>query len=525
MKHYGKFLLNLLALCLAMLLLVSCGGSTADTDNESVTESDTETESETEGQSCDHSSFGVLEEKASTCTEKGWKKYGCLTCDETWTEETGLVAHQFVTASKKGVSLPMDLCGVCGSASVPLSKTEEIEFDAYCEGDVTVEFAVTGGSAKVAFMMDGMALSNKTYEEGTHRATIMKGLPTDEYSFGVKNNGNGHVEINKIDIDGHINIKNSVILELRKKDDTKGTYEDFFVYVRTSDPSGKYYIRYNFIYEYSTEIRGDKGNTTDNVDAFRVKTASLVEITEVTLTDIKYNTVCQVLQQGEISLAIKESGAVDFVGGYHGDDHMTSFVLSADGKEYVPGEENRIVECSYITIFQEATITRCGAPDTDVMIHTQNNIIDSTGVKNNKSVEWLVDDFKVDKGYLQMFTLYRTSGDKTVCETVSTYDAEGKLLGSETVNGTITDPYTVLSSNKIKEVHYTSATSGVSAFIGYDILDNSVVLKNGSISIRQYNDNKWYPNFRSPINGDTPKVGEVWKIVSYFDIDYTKPVN
>lgn len=251
----------------------------------------------------------------------------------------------------------------------------------------------------------------------------------------------------------------------------------------------------------------------------------MVEITEKTATDLKYKQIAQVLQQGEISLAIKESGVTDFVGGYHGDDNMTEFILCADGKQYKPGDEDRVIECSYITIHQKAIINRCAKPDDPVMIHDQNYLIDSTGVKNNKSVEWLVDNFKVVNGYLQMFTMFRIRDGKPVCEIVSTYDADGKLLGTETTGGTIDKAYGVLTGNKIKEVHYSSATSGISAVVGYDIVDDSVVLKSGRISVRTQNDNKWYPNFRSPVNDDMPAVGEVWKIVSYFDIDYVDPAN
>ncbi len=532
MKHYVKILLMLLTFCLTATLFLACG-TPADTETEAQPgESDSETETEAVG--CQHTNSTAGKSTESTCAEAGYTQYTCQDCGEVYKVEKPLADHQFVKTVKKGSSLEMETCEACGQMSILLAPSEEMSFDAYCGGDAVIEFTVTGGDAKVEFFMDGLSMSNKNYEEGAHTATVFKGMPKDEYTLGVKNNGSGRVEITGIVIDGHINTRGGVILELNKKHDNNGTYEDFFVYVRTSDPSGKYYIRYNFIHEYNTDVV-DKSNSTANIDAFRVKQAFLVEITEKTATDLKYTKLADVLQQGEISLAVKEEGASDFVGGYHGDDHMTEFTLCADGREYVPGKEDRVVECSYLTIHQKATINRCAKPDVPVMIHDQHYTIDSTGVKNDKSVEWLVDDFAVSLGYLQMFTVYRTA-----CEDLMVLDGEGKnpfpTAGAniledtdvkvEEQNATYADKR-VLSNAKNRVLKYSSDKTGISAEIGFEILNDSCKVSSAAVQLRYKDakDNKWYVSFGDKGGKKTPSTGDLWELATYFDIDYVAPAN
>ncbi len=326
---------------------------------------------------------------------------------------------------------------------------------------------------------------------------------------------------NQSSAENKVDRTNGVIVELIKKKDNKGTYEDFYIYVRTDDPTGKYYIRYNFIYEYNTEI-SNEANSTKNVDAFRIKEAHLTEVTNVTATSVDKSDICTVLQQGEISLAVKENNTNDYLGGYHGDDHMTEFKLTVGGKEYIPGKANEVIVCDTVKIHQVDILNRCGKANDDVLKHTQEYTIDMDGVKTNKKVEWLTDNFNLYQAYLQMFTMYRVVNNKTVCEKVATYDGEGNFLASKTISGTISSGYHTLENTNIREVRYSSKTSGISAKVGFDIVGNSVAVKSALINVRTQGDNKWYANF-CPVNGSNPKAGEFWEINTYFDIDYIAP--
>lgn len=328
--------------------------------------------------------------------------------------------------------------------------------------------------------------------------------------------------------------KKPVIVDINKqKDESRGQYEDFFVYVKTSDPSGKYYIRYNFIYEYNTAIV-NAVNTTDNINAFRVKEAYLVEVTSVTATDVKYNKIMNVLQQGEISMAAKESGAVDFIGGYHGDDNMTAFTLKADGVEYTPGKVDIALTCDTLEIFQQSKLNRCTKPDVPVMLYTQQYTINDKGVKLDKTVEWLVDNFNSTNVYMQMFTVYRTA-----CEDLKVLDGNGNNPFSNQGDNILLDTDVkvveeaskyadkrVLGNENNRQLIYSSDKTGISANVGFEIIDNSCSIRSANVQLRYRDakDNKWYVNFTGADGNATPKRGDIWKVNTYFNIDYINPV-
>lgn len=528
MKHPFRFLFVFLLMLLTCSICISCGDTSADG-----------TEGEGGSDACAHtSSAGPVKTEQGSCAEAGYEEFVCDLCGETYRVTSASVGHTFADAKvERKTGLKKATCTRCGAEIIPLVGKDSMTFEAHCKNDITVEFEVTGGDAEIEFFLDDFSMFKKTYAPGKHTAALVKGLDESDYVFTLaQNNEDSVVSISNMSVDGEVARKNAVILELDKqKDPSRGSYESFYVYVKTSDPSGKYYVRYNFIYEYNTNIVL-KSNTTDNIDAFRVKEAYLVEITSLTDTDVKYNKIKNLLQQGEISLAARESrdGVVDFIGGYHGDDHMFEFVLKADGVEYKPGEANVAVACSTIEFLQRAYITRCGAPDTNVLIHTQNYTIDGGGVKIGKSLEWLVDDFKSTIVYMQMFTLYRND----VCEDLMVLDGEGKNPFGKEGENILEDTDVkvieesakyadkrVLSNKNNRQLVYSSDKTGISARVGFEILNESCSIRSASIQLRYKDakDNKWYVDFTGPGGNATPKKGDVWAIDSYYDIDYVAP--
>ena len=524
MKRHIKFLFVTLALFLICALCAACGEPAESTN-----------------QPHQHATTAEpVKVVEATCSEAGYTEYLCDTCGETYREEIPLKAHEYGAAEvDRATGLEKTVCSGCGDTVIPIKGADTISFEAKCKGDITLDFEVKGAPAEIEFMLDDFTMVKKTYEVGTHSATFLRGLDESWYAFSVKqNNADSAVDIRDIQVDGVVSRKDAVILEINKKHDTKGTYEDFFVYVKTSDPSGKYYIRYNFIYEYSTQVL-NKANSTDNIDAFRVKGAYLVEITKVTETDVTYNKIMDVLHQGEISFAAKENGAADFVGGYHGDDNMISFKLKADGVEYTPGEADIAVVCSTVEIFQEAIINRCSQPDVPVIVHTQDYTIDAAGAKTDKSIKWLVDDFNMSGAqsyaYLQMFTVFRAA-----CEDIMVLDGNGNnpfateganILEDTDVkvveeNASYADKR-VLGSKNNRVLKYSSDKTGVSAEIGFEIVDNSCSVRSAEVQLRygDAKDNKWYVGFANSDGSTTSVKGNVWKLNTYFDIDYTVPAN
>ena len=328
--------------------------------------------------------------------------------------------------------------------------------------------------------------------------------------------------------------KNAVILEMKKATASEGgVYGDMGVFVQTSDPSGDYYIRYNFEHVYSTTETGN-GDSTNDIDMYRIKGAELVKVTEIGDTTVTYSVITKVLHTGEIGLAIKENGAVDFVGGFHGDEHMLAdgFTLSADGVTYTPGTENKVVVCTTLNINQKTVLERCNTDD-QVMTHDQKYTINSTGITVLRSVEWLTSDFTLQtsnagaNSYLQLFTMYRNVDGNTVCEKVETFDKYGNSLGSAVIPVSVSNEYQTLHNADARSAKYSSATSGISATVGFKVIDDSVATNGAWIKVRDDSkgDNKWYASFSSVENGNNPKAGEVWTIKAYYTVDYVTPAN
>ena len=331
-------------------------------------------------------------------------------------------------------------------------------------------------------------------------------------------------------------VDSDLLLEL-----TQGSpdmYNSFYVYVRTSDASGDYFVRYKFLYAYNTSTSNGADSCT-NASTFRIDGATLVKVAGASRTKIAYTPIKDVLSSGEITLAIKEASSADntvgdFIGGYHGDEKLTSFTMTADGVEYTPGAEAKVVACDELSITQVSELYRWAVPagtKGTVAEHTQAYTIDKEGMKVDRSLKWLVGDFVIDNAYAVMFTMKRLSSlGSAICETVGIYDANGVLLDSQTVSADtdVTSQYSVLYNDDTREVRYSSADSGFSATVGFEI-ESGAVVKEGKnyVSIRKNSvgDNKWYVAFESAENGQTPVAGEVWNFSTYFHIDYVNPVN
>ena len=334
----------------------------------------------------------------------------------------------------------------------------------------------------------------------------------------------------------------AVIVETTKRSASKGDYADFYVYIRTSDPSGRYYTRYNYMYEYSTAVTNGTNSNT-NIDSMRVRTAQVVKLSaynEETDT-LNYAVVEQILQSGEVSLAIKENvdadgdgknDVLDFCGGYHGDEHITSFTMKIDGEVYNLGEKAEVICCSEVTLEQISEIDRWEEDLGDdgkkqqVLRHEQYVTFNRKGVTSNKVLTWLVDDFEIYSVFPSMYTLNRTDAERNfICEHVELYDANGKYLSGTDTTAEYKQQTNVLSNVNAREARYSSATTGFSAGVKVDIISGAEVTS-AYIAARTstgYQDNKWYFNVQSAENGKTPKTGEVWEFeVSYY-VDYVAP--
>lgn len=376
----------------------------------------------------------------------------------------------------------------------------------------------------------------------------------------------------------------SVLLELKAGSDD---YNDFYVYTRTSDPSGRYYIRYRFGY-IKDETTKNTTNTTINIRSFRINTAHVVKVTAISDTAVTCTEVMPMLGSGEISLAIKEykygqvvsfgtpqyesdgttpkmgNAVQDFIGGYHGDEHIKQdsegkdmFSLVMDGKSYVPGQGNLVVEGNEIVIEQTTLLDRWAeeaGTAGQVAEHTQIFTINEDGIDIDRTVTWKVDDFLIENAYVMMLTLLRctttkvdnvTVADGAICEKVATFKADGTQIGSYTFDlddAPGTGVSTGLNSSNVREIRYSSATSGASAIAKVDKLSDDGNFASIRIDFRtppSGADNKLYVPMtatggtgtaQKKADGTTgvftkPSIGETWMLDTFFKIDYVNPNN
>ncbi len=350
-----------------------------------------------------------------------------------------------------------------------------------------------------------------------------------------------------------------VMLELKAKSGS-GDYADFYVYTQCSDPTGRYYVRYRMLYSYDTRTTNGSNSAT-NIESFRIVGAEMVKVNGVSDTGVAFASLYNLLSSGEISLAIKEyvyddaqgkNGVADFCGGFHGDEHIAvvdgvkQFSLKADGVEYVPGTENKLVQCETLTFDQTTKIDRWAAEAGSagqIVEHVQNFTFTDDGMKIDRKLTWLVDNFVIDSAYPMMFTLLRLDGEEAICEIVETFDGSGNFLGREELAlHNTTAQSTILSNANLRKVVYSSATSGISGVASFTLgSGNQGVLSNPYIAYRKDDggaDNKLYVGMKGSQSvsvqknaaGDQttksqPTLGEVWEISTFYNIDYVRPNN
>ena len=527
MKRYGKFILLCAMICLIGALILGCGGTGVETDTESVVE----TEAETEKQSHVHASTAEpVNMVASTCQEKGYADYRCDECLARYREELPIGTHDYREQYDAALGYEVIKCNGCGDWRMEIDGKEERNFAAVCNSNISMSFEVLGAEAKIRFTVDGESFT-ETYPAGKHTVTVAKGLRTGGHTFGFAiENGGCALDLTDISLNGTMHRPDGVILEMTKTTAGHGgEYNDFFVYVQTSDPSGDYYIRYRFMHSYDTTVTGGT-NSANNNNMFRIVAAYLVKVKSVTDTSVDCTEILSLLTAGEVAVAIKEPDTVDFIGGYHGEENITELWMYADDVAYTPGAEKKVVVCSFLEFSQTTVINRCNVPEDKIVQHDQYYRITTNGLNCKRDMTWLVDGFNHSAAYCQMFTLLRKSADKgtPICNIVETFDENGKSLGKEIVDYPLPDENSdkwILQSTDNRSVKYSSETSGISAYVGFTILNDSVVVERAHVSARRdgTGDNKWYASFKSATAGQTSVKGEVWSLDTIYHIDYVAP--
>ena len=305
-------------------------------------------------------------------------------------------------------------------------------------------------------------------------------------------------------------------------------FSEFHLYLSADEGKGEYYTRYCFLYEVNPikpELAYNMGsNDPANRDFYRIRTAHIVKKTEDGFVP-----VFRALQGGEIGFAMKEKGAGDYIGGFHGDEVLTEVKLTVDGKE-LPLNRPFSGTFESFHFYEQSHIFRCNTPEEKVVLHTQNYRVDGNTLRLAQDVEWIADALPIYQAYMPMLTAQRLNPEKLdeiLTETVEFYSVEGKLLttfdttdyGADLI-GNPSD--SVCCGTKATSVKVYGKNSGFMAEAGYVVRDNSIPDSQiaTSLCIRHMRgavDNKIYFDIGG---GTQPKKGEAWRSDTYYRVTY-----
>ena len=350
------------------------------------------------------------------------------------------------------------------------------------------------------------------------------------------------------------NKENSVILRLKKAEEGNefGSAE---VYIRTSDRSDDFYLKYCLTYERNaigTTCRDKEGNTVPltyyngsnggyNRSNYRIKTAAICK-----KSGDGFVKVHDVLQQGEISLAFKEklaeSGTMagDFVGGYHGDENIKYdggkplVKIALDGVTLpLDGSEDKEYVGNVVNFEQITYIDRCNTPGEHIMEHSQFYTFETDGIKVDQRVKFLTNEYEEGGKYalehsgcfMQMCTFWRldsVDNNIRICDDLKFFDENGNLVNqadtSAYKNGDF--GWAGAETETVNRTVEYNGDRGVYGLVGYKIIDDSTECHSSKIMIRTFGDNKWYCTFKSKNPNHQPRLGEEWHLNLLYYIDY-----
>ena len=197
------------------------------------------------------------------------------------------------------------------------------------------------------------------------------------------------------------------------------SFADFSVIMPTL---GGYSVEYRFAYlknPENPELRFDYdiGGST-NCELYRPKTAYVGR-----LLPEGFEPSFRVLQGGEVSFAMRELGAADFVGGIHGDENMSEAALFAGGKQ-IPLDTPGRYTCHTAELRELSYINRCNTPSEKIILHRQRYSFDAEGIKLSQYLEWIAEPRTVERAYTPMLTVQRRSfenPERVLTDTVELY--------------------------------------------------------------------------------------------------------
>ncbi|MBQ7381207.1 MAG: leucine-rich repeat domain-containing protein [Clostridia bacterium] len=509
---------------------------------------------------CTHKTLVETVLVKATCTKSGIILESCADCE--YEREIIVAPTHADTAVDSTLGFTEYTCILCGDKGMIIKAGDSLELSAFCEG--TLSFSLVAASADdiIEVLVDGESIGNVTLDANGKGTVVIESLAHAGHTVEFVNKSAAHVRIKNTAIDGYFHRadtvyeEGAVYVEMLGKDTLD--YSDFYVYVRTSDASKNYYVRYKFDYIYNDAADSYMPNTCTNISSYRLNGADLVKVTNVGDTQITSTIVYTVLGGGEVSLALRwlnpdwtilpeslntsdyiftaensnKGTVIEHIGGFHGDEWLSAVSLVADDQVIdLKTSEAKVIPCSSILFDLTTTMYAWGTSykteseyyrGLAFAEHVQNFAINAGGINHMQSVEFLIDNFKVT-GYMPMFTMMRGSLNDRFIDTMRSYDADNNLVDVYVMDpAKITSQTNVLADwagTSVAAYEY-DGSKGVSARIDFREANDELHL-GAYIAMRTENgvnsaDNKMY----APISTEIPALGEVWMVESHYMIDY-----
>lgn len=302
-------------------------------------------------------------------------------------------------------------------------------------------------------------------------------------------------------------------------------YADFSLFVPAGD---ELFTEYRFIYmAYPTDPALDYAGGTNNpanCSFYRIREAHLGR-----LFGEDFQSVCRVLQSGEIGFAFREDGSGDFVGGFHGDEQVMALALSGDGGE-IALDLPSFGAYREVRFSETSRIDRCNTPTEPLCLHTQVYTVTGDTVALSQRVEWIGNAGLLTSVFMPMVTVQRQDPrfpERRITDTLTFFDDAGNAVATLDTTPYGAEPTEGLSSHPLRgtsavRVMATGRESGVCIEGGIAHRPGSPLAGNTRISVwPRYGhdlDSKVYFDIAA---GKSPKKGEVWEADVFYRIRMT----
>jgi len=280
---------------------------------------------------------------------------------------------------------------------------------------------------------------------------------------------------------------------------TSTNLSEYIIFKQASYGDGNYYLGTKF---YNLAV------SADNANVWHLGQVNLYTKLEDVFTIVANTTF---VLSGEWECALKETGAIDFMGGNaHGDEVYTDFLFLLDGKVLLP-TGNYIEIGKNIEILVNSKLNRVGTPADFVAEHYKHLLINKKEIILTQRIKWL-QEVILDASYLTMLPVNRDISSVVVTNK-GFFDEDYVLLDfgpSHTNNGYRLNSKSVSIYNN-GNGHLFHAR--VEEMQGSD--NNEFVNVTNSASP---NYNKIYFGYTA---GKTTAVNEVWNYKSRYIYDYS----